>query len=76
MSSKFFYNGLTILDKETSLDIVVPVPFKKTYVFSTVEGTYSYTFPSLLLGKYKTLYFEYKNKSYIEMLLTSILFCS
>ena len=72
----YILNGLLITDNNTTIDIEIDVPFRKTYTFSTTPENYKhcYTFPFPILQKYKTLYYNYKNKDYIEQLLSSIVY--
>ena len=56
MVGTYEINGIKIIDNEPQL--VVLSPYGYTYKYSTIKGLYHFTFPGLLLGKYRTLFYD------------------
>ena len=56
MVKAYEINGIMIIDDEPRITVLSP--FGYAYKYSTIEGLYHFTFPGLLLGKYKTLFYN------------------
>ena len=56
MVGTYEINGIKIIDNETHLNVLTPFGF--SYKYSTIKGLYHFTFPGLLLGKYRTLFYD------------------
>ena len=56
MVGTYEINGIKVIDNETQLTVLSP--FGYTYKYSTIKGLYHFTFPGLLLGKYRTLFYD------------------
>ena len=56
MVGTYEINGIKIIDNEPRLDVLSPYGY--TYKYSTIKGLYHFTFPGLLLGKYRTLFYD------------------
>ena len=56
MVATYEINGIKIIDNETHLNVLTPFGF--SYKYSTIKGLYHFTFPGLLLGKYRTLFYD------------------
>ena len=56
MVATYEINGIKVIDNEPEL--IVLTPFGYTYKYSTIKGLYHFTFPGLLLGKYRTLFYD------------------
>ena len=56
MVATYEINGITVVDNEPEL--ILLSPFGYTYKYSTIKGLYHFTFPGLLLGKYRTLFYD------------------
>ena len=56
MVGTYEINGIKIIDNETYLNVLSP--FGYSYKYSTIKGLYHFTFPGLLLGKYRTLFYD------------------
>ena len=56
MIGTYEINGIKVIDNETHLTVLSP--FGYTYKYSTIKGLYHFTFPGLLLGKYRTLFYN------------------
>ena len=56
MVGTYEINGIKIIDNETHLTVLSPYGY--TYKYSTIKGLYHFTFPGLLLDKYRTLFYD------------------
>ena len=56
MVGTYEINGIKVIDNEPQL--IVLSPFGYTYKYNTIKGLYHFTFPGLLLGKYKTIFYD------------------
>ena len=56
MVKTYEINGIKIIDDEPNITVLSP--FGYSYKYSTIKGLYHFTFPGLLLGKYKTLFYD------------------
>ena len=56
MVGTYEINGIKVIDDETQLTVISH--YGRIYKYSTIKGLYHFTFPGLLLGKYRTLFYD------------------